>query len=310
MNASVRRVFFHIRSLRVQGAEQIALEAVKALASAASSSRARSKQAFMDELERAAVFLESARPTEPAMRTELSRVISKVRNSGLSGVGALKDLVEEEALKYSRFIEVSKKRLAGFGARLIRKNAVVLVHCHSSSVMSVLKHSFDSGNKSMRVFCTESRPHFQGRISSVELADYGIDTTMVVDDSALFFLKKGVDVVLVGADAITERGELVNKIGSCTIAAASKESGVPFYSCTMLHKYDPFTEGGREEPIEFRDPRELVADLSPASCRNFAKVKLLNPAFDVTPCGLVRGFVTEKGVFSPLQAVRIAKNLF
>ncbi len=308
-----RETFSEIKSLRVQGAENVARAAVQALASQAKDSKAKSAREFIQELEKTASFLSTSRPTEPAMRNELSAIIRATSTDAKRGARALelKKLVLQKAVAYEKYADAAKGAIAGNGAKLVPNRGAVFVHCHSSSVMACLKLAFRQGRR-FRVFCTESRPFFQGRISAKELSAFGIPVTMIVDDSALFFLKreKGEKIVFVGADAITSRGELVNKIGTSMMALSAKEAGAKFYSCTMLHKYDPETSKGKSEPIEFRDERELLSDLPARERRAFSKIKLLNPAFDATAPEFITAFVTETGALPPKKTVEAARKLF
>ncbi len=307
----MQSTFKKIKSLEIQGAESIALAAVRALAAQATQSKAKTKPALIAELEKAAAFLASSRPTEPAMRNELASLSRALRESDSQGVQELKKLAQKKAQEYADFSHHARARIAEFGAKLVPQKGAVLVHCHSSAVMRVLKKAFDQG-KRFEVFCTESRPFFQGRISSRELSEYGIPTTMIVDDSVNFFFsqKNAPSLVLVGADAITDKGELVNKIGTSLIALAAREAGAKVYSCTLLHKYDPHTRGGKSEPIEFRGEKELLSDLSPRQREAFKKIKILNPAFDITPANCISGVVTEKGVLNARELVSFCRKNF
>ena len=67
---------------------------------------------------------------------------------------------------------------------------------------------------------------------------------------------------------------------------------IPVYSCTNSWKFDPATIGGADEPIEERDSKE-VWDAPPAG------VKIINPAFELTPADKINGIITELGVFKP-----------
>jgi methylthioribose-1-phosphate isomerase len=73
---------------------------------------------------------------------------------------------------------------------------------------------------------------------------------------------------------------------------------VPFYVAAALSTIDPATPDGSAIPIEERDPAEVVAD-----------GRAFNPAFDVTPAGLVSAIVTEAGVLEPPYTEAIARVL-
>ena len=110
--------------------------------------------------------------------------------------------------------------------------------------------------KTFEVVCTESRPVFQGRITAKEMLDAGIKTTMIVDSAVRHFMNE-VDLVFVGADAITSEGNVINKIGTSMVALAAREARTPFYVVSELLKFDPVTIHGDYEKIEERSPKEV-----------------------------------------------------
>ncbi|PIT85963.1 ribose 1,5-bisphosphate isomerase [Candidatus Micrarchaeota archaeon CG10_big_fil_rev_8_21_14_0_10_59_7] len=300
------KTYADIKALKIQGAEAVAAKSVNALSQEMGVSSAKTRKGFVKEMRAAVAFLKTSRPTEPALRNALRFMLLRAMESKETDVVALKQLVEQEAREYHENALRTKLRIAEYGARLVPKGASILVHCHSSTVMRVLKKAQDDGKKP-KVFCTESRPLYQGRISAKELSDYGIDTTLVVDSAVSTVLRRmsDEDVVLVGADAITSEGDLINKIGTCNIASLAKEHGEAFYSCTGTHKFDPLTLWGESEKIEERSPDEVWKKKERPR-----KLRVLNPAFDVTPASCVTAFVTELGVVPPSSLIGLLWKRF
>jgi len=64
--------------------------------------------------------------------------------------------------------------------------------------------------------------------------------------------------------------------------------GIPFYIVAPSSTVDHSTPTGADIPIEQRDPAEITA-----------RFAARNPAFDVTPAGLITAIVTEHGAHSP-----------
>jgi len=129
--------------------------------------------------------------------------------------------------------------------------------------------------------------------------------TLVVDNAGGHLMQRGqVDLVLVGADRVTRRGEVCNKIGTYLKALAARESGVPFYACVPSPTIDwEISDGVKEIPIEERSEEEVRKVRGLDAAGNFAEVSIAgaatpvaNPAFDVTPAALVTGIITEKGM--------------
>ena len=298
----VERVYQEIKALRIQGAREIAKAAVRALSARASESRARDTNEFLAELIEAVEMLSFARPTEPMLRNALKRMLDEaakgVKNKKIKNAregGAFMRASAERLLKY---FEESEGAIADYGAKLIEKESTVLTHCHSHTVVGALLRAHELG-KEISVICTETRPRYQGRRTARELADEGVPVTLIVDSAVAAFIKD-VDVVLVGADAVSATGELVNKIGTAGIAALAYANNIPFYSAAEIYKFDPVTLWGNREKIEERDPSEIL------EAKEARGINVRNPAFDVTPAKLVSAYITEKGVVPPGDMLSVA----
>ena len=72
--------------------------------------------------------------------------------------------------------------------------------------------------------------------------------------------------------------------------------GIPFYVCAPFSTIDFDCPTGGEIIIERRDASEIT-DMHYKKKMTHPGVKVYNPAFDVTPAGLITGIVTERGVF-------------
>jgi methylthioribose-1-phosphate isomerase len=152
-----------------------------------------------------------------------------------------------------------------------------------------------------RVYADETRPLLQGaRLTAFELAESGIDVTVIGDSMAATLLRdRKVQLVITGADRVARNGDAANKIGTYGVACLAKMHGVPFYVAAPRSTFDPAVPSGAEVPIEQRDEGEL---------RQIGKIQLVpktskvyNPAFDVTPAELITGLITEDGIFKPAE---------
>lgn len=296
MSETVRHTAERIRKLEVQGARNVAIAAIKALQKLAEQTKAQSKDAFLNELKEAQALLFSTRETEPLMRNAVRWVITQAEGSSVEKVGELGQMVALSASQFLKNLEASRERTAEIGAKRIRDGDVIFTHCHSSTVTRLLAIAKKDG-KNFKVICTETRPAFQGRITAKEMVELGVETTFIVDSAARSFMGN-VSLVLVGADAITSEGNVVNKIGTSTIAVLANEARKPFYVVSELLKFDPETLYGGLEKIEQRNPKE-VWDQAPE------KLIVRNPAFDVTPRKYIHGFICEEGVVVPQSIVEV-----
>ncbi len=287
-----------IRTLQVQGARNVAIAAVQALQTLAEQTTAADKATLIAELKAAQDLFNNTRPTEPLMRNAIRYVITQTQNQPAQDIGTLKGVVSQSADGFLKNLNASRERAAEIGAKRIEDGSVVFTHCHSSTVTRLLAKAKADG-VNFRVICTETRPAYQGKITAKELVALGIDTTFIVDSATRTFMSD-VDVVFVGADAITSEGNVVNKIGTGGVAVIARESRVPFYVVSELLKFDAETLGGGREKIEQRSPAEVWAEAP-------AELKVKNPAFDVTQNRYIHGLICEEGILPPqtlLETVR------
>jgi ribose 1,5-bisphosphate isomerase len=291
---SIKETAGKIKRLEIQGATNIAVSAAKALAHDLLDAETPAEAArTLDEGTRKLV---AARDTEPMLRNGLKYVQSHVPRDWTDR-DEFKEAVERASAEIQGFFKESKMRIVEIGARRVRDGDTILTHCHSSAVTGTLVEAHRQGRR-FKVIQTETRPKYQGRITARELVEAGIDTTMIVDSAARHFMKE-IDFVVVGSDAITSEGNVINKIGTSQVALAASEARIPFYVVSTLLKFDPVTIRGRYEAIEERDTGEIW-DAPPAG------LKIRNPAFDVTRRDYIHGVITEEGVISPhsiLEAV-------
>ncbi len=242
--------------------------------------------------------LASARPTA----INLPRAVDRVLGSYLRG-GADEALREAKAImEYER---ESARMIGVHGERLLEDGDVVLTHCNAGALATVeygtalapIRVAIERG-KRISVIVDETRPVLQGaRLTAFELVKDGIDTTLISDTMVGYAMSKGlVDKVIVGADRVLIDGHVFNKIGTYQVAVLAKTHGVPFYVAIPLSTLDPKSSPG-EVVIEERDPKEVLY----VRGRRIAPrgVKVMNPAFDMTPPEYVTAIITEKGVAEP-----------
>lgn len=294
--AEVVKTAEKIRKLQVQGARNVAIAAVKAIQAQAEQTKTKNKTDFLTELKEAQTRLSASRETEPLMRNAIRWVITQAQAANTEKVSELSKLVVSTVDQFLKDLEATREQTAEIGAKRISEDSVVFTHCHSSTVTRLLAKAKEEG-KNFKVICTETRPAFQGRITAKELVDLGIETTFIVDSAARTFMAD-VDIVIVGADAITSEGNVVNKIGSSGIAVLAHETRVPFYVVSELLKFDPATYQGECEKIEQRSPAEVWSEAP-------AKLNVRNPAFDVTSNRYIHGLICEEGIIAPQSIMQV-----
>jgi ribose 1,5-bisphosphate isomerase len=296
LSESVQSTAEKIRRLEIQGARNVAIAAVKAMETLARETKAKNKKAFLNELSKAQEILFASRETEPLMRNAVRWIVSQVEESNEKNANKLAKRVSLASQQFLENLENSQEKIAEIAAKRIRDNSVILTHCHSSTVTHSLKRA-KQGGKAFEVICTETRPLFQGKITAREMLELGVKTTFIVDSATRFFMNQ-VDLVIVGADAITSEGNVINKIGTSTIALIAHEARTPFYVVSELLKFDPETMYGDCEKIEERSPDEIW--------KNPLKDLIIkNPAFDVTRRDFIHGIICEEGIIAPHSIIEV-----
>jgi ribose 1,5-bisphosphate isomerase len=287
---AVRVTADKIRKLEVQGARNVAIAAIEALEALTEETSAKTRREFIKELLKAQETLFATRATEPLMRNAVRWIISQVESNNGEKVDALAEVVSSSSGEFLKNLEASKESIAKIGAKRILDNMVVFTHCHSSTVTYLLRKAKEDGRR-FEAVCTETRPVFQGRITAKEMLALGVKTTFVVDSAARSFMRDA-DIVIVGADAITSEGNVINKIGTGTIALLAYEARKPFYVVAELLKFDPATVCGDYEQIEERSPDEVWKEAP-------KKLVVRNPAFDITRRDFIHGVICEEGIIPP-----------
>lgn len=287
---TVQHTADQIKALKIQGATSIAVQAVKALGKELRNFEWTQPENVFDLLEESINTLVESRATEPMMRNGLKYMNQIIHESDWNAPEELREIVQEAEVHILTMFNEGKNQMIEVGARRIEDGDTVLTHCHSSGVTGTLLRAKEQG-KDFKVIQTETRPKYQGRITAHELVEAGINTTMIVDSATRHYMKE-IDFVLVGSDAITSEGNVINKIGTSQVALAANEARIPFYVVSTLLKFDPVTIHGSYEAIEERHTDEIW-DNPPDGLR------ILNPAFDVTRRDYVHGLITEEGIISP-----------
>jgi methylthioribose-1-phosphate isomerase len=189
----------------------------------------------------------------------------------------------------------------------------VLTHCNAGWLATVdhgtatapIYAAAEEG-MALHVWVDETRPRNQGAmLTAWELANEAVPHTLVADNAGGHLMQRGlVDLVLVGTDRVTARGDVANKIGTYLKALAAKDNGVPFFVALPSPTIDwSVRDGLAEIPIEERDAGEVTHVWGRRGDGGVEAVRIApeataaaNPAFDVTPARLVAGLVTERGV--------------
>jgi len=287
----INQVLDAITRLEIQGATNVAISAVTVFAEFAHHLCSKHRPEFLAQLAEVRQRILNTRPTEPAMQNGINYLFALTHNKEVSPP-ELCELMDGRAQHYIELLQTSRAKIGAIGAKRILEDTKVMTHCHSSAVDAILIHA-KRQRRTFQVIVTETRPLYQGRRTAKILLEHDIPVTLIVDSAMRWALRHfQPDIVLVGADAITSTGAIVNKIGTKLLALAAKELDIPFYSASSLLKFDPLTTVGALSEIEERAPTEIWSDTPP-------DLTIRNPAFEVVSREYLDGIVTEMGIWPP-----------
>ena len=290
-----------IKSMEIRGAGRIARAAAAALRDHAKILGAASHDEFRSGMERAAETLVATRPTAVSLPNAVHFVMR-----GLPGPRTTEEArsgIVERADQFITSSEHAVERIGEFGARHIRDGDTILTHCNSEVALGCIIEAHRSG-KEIEVFATEVRPRNQGHITIKTLNDAGIKTNFIVDSAVRSFIRD-IDLVIVGADAVTVNGAVVNKIGTSQVAHTAAEARVNMLVAAETYKFAPRTVVGDLITIEERAAGEVLPD---SIAKTLPHVTVRNPAFDVTPPEFIDLIITEQGAIPPQMAYVIIRE--
>jgi methylthioribose-1-phosphate isomerase len=302
-----------IRAMRVRGAPLIGVTAAYGIALAMQ--RDTTDRALFE----AKKALAATRPTAVNLAWALDRMelmLASVDPADRSDVAwAEADRIASEDEKHNRMI-------GEHGLTIIREIFVrtgrtvnILTHCNAGRMActewgtaTAPMYLAHKEGLPVHVWVEETRPRNQGLITQWELADAGVNHTYIVDNAGGHLMQhEMVDMVIVGVDRVSRRGDVANKIGTYLKALAARDNGIPFYAAAPISSIDMDIEDGvLEIEIEERATTEVSTLRGWDRNGNIVDVRMLregttisNPSFDVTPSRLVTGLITERGVFAP-----------
>ncbi len=290
-----------IKNMEIRGAGRIARTAAEALSTHAAWLATGDIGLFRREMEAAAETLVATRPTAVSLPNAVHIVMAGLEQE--TDINRAREGVIQRAI---RFIESSREavgKIASIGARHIRDGDVILTHCNSEAALSCIIEAHREG-KAIEVFATEVRPRNQGLVTIRSLNDAGIKTNFIVDSAVRSFIND-VDLVIVGADAVTVNGAVVNKIGTSQVAHSAHEARVNVLVAAETYKFAPRTILGELIRIEERPASEVLPD---SVARTLPHVTVRNPAFDITPAEYIDLIVTEAGAIPPQMAYVIIRE--
>lgn len=250
-----------------------------------------------------AEWMRNCRPTAVSLSVVMDQVIETAKANGTLPPEEQKAALLQRCDELARLSAECDRKVGENALPLFHDGDTVITHCNTGIYASIGIGSATApmylGQERgihLKVYADETRPVLQGsRLTAHELQRAGIDVTVICDNMAGYLMQQGkIDAVIVGCDRIAANGDVVNKIGTYSLAVLAKHHGIPFYVAGAFADIDYTVSTGKEIPIEQRPAGEVTEFLGKRTAP--VGVKVYNPCFDVTPHELVTALILDTGV--------------
>ncbi|KAH6890600.1 hypothetical protein B0T10DRAFT_548117 [Thelonectria olida] len=190
----------------------------------------------------------------------------------------------------------ARKGIAESGWRFITEGKCVLTHGASRSVIAILERAVQNlGAGKFKVIYVreETRAEESDRVVS-ELRGMGIPVAEIGEAGVahVMGLLRQVNMVIVGAEAVSSNGGIISRLGTLQIAklAMASKPKVPFYVAAETHKFARKFITGQKDLGFVQHVLDFSSD---------AKSKNPVDAVDFTPPDLISQLITENGIKVP-----------
>lgn len=270
-----------------------------------------------EHLSNAARYLISCRPTAVNLSWAVNYVMDRLQTvipasltkTALDSANEICELEKENCRQIGKhglkLIEAISKKKKGAPVNILTHcNAGWLACIDFGTATAPIYQAHEKGI-AVHVWVDETRPRNQGaKLTAYELGQNGVPHTLIPDNSGGYLMQQNlVDIVIVGSDRTTKKGDVANKTGTYLKALAAFDNNIPFYCALPSTSIDfSISDGLSEIVIEERDPEEVT------NVTGFAEGKIrsvricpedtvaVNYGFDITPARLITGLITEKGI--------------
>jgi len=282
---------------------------------------ARECNGSFDCMKKHAFDIRESRPTAVNLMWAVDRMLGSLDNST--------NIIEDsktEAIAISDEDAMRSVKIGQYGCEIIenilkiksRKRINILTHCNAGWLAildegSALAPIYEAKRRGIdiHVYVDETRPRNQGaNLTSWELFRSEIEHTIIADNTGGHLMQHGeIDMVITGADRVSRRGDVANKIGTYLKALAANDNNIPFYVALPASTFDfDIIDGIKEIEIEERSENEVHFMRGVLENGDVTEVRItpkgskaLNIGFDVTPNRLITGLITERGVCKATQ---------
>ena len=303
---SVGQIWDAIKKQKIRGGPAVGIAGAYGLYFGATDLPDSAFQTFYSECQRIADYIKTAQPSAMNLSWALDRMLKTMYAQKEESISDIKKNLLTTAVTIHDEDRRKCKSIGKYGLEIVPGDAGILTLDNTGGLatgehgtaLSVISHAYKAGKCKM-TWVNETRPLLQGaRLTAWELQKSEIPHTLLIDSAAANLMKNGeIDLVITGAERIFKNGDTVNRIGTYALAILADAHDIPFYVAAPLSSIDMELEESQEFSSEEREPDEVTHFGNKQVAPD--KVEVYNPAFDITPNELIKGFITEEGVIEP-----------
>jgi methylthioribose-1-phosphate isomerase len=187
--------------------------------------------------------------------------------------------LKEAIISFIDGFDYARRKRAQYLASKLPNPANILTICNVNGELLYLYEELKKIKKEACFYACETRPYLQGtRLTFWELNKNNIPSKLICDNQVAILMKnKVVNCIVVGADRASIRGDIINKIGTYSLAILGKYFNIPFYALTQY----PRPIDIEDIEIEERPQEEVFMFLK-------EKAESIYPCFDITPFNYIK----------------------
>lgn len=254
---------------------------------------------FMNSIEKFMVEVLKESPTMATVKNFFNTIGIILEENSTSEVKEQAPVLIDKYLKDSN---ISLQDIAKTASRRLEDGDVVLLFSFSSTLIEVIKFAIKKKTK-LKVIVCEGYPTNEGYGAIKFLEEYKVPYYFIPDIAAGYYLS-GTSKVITGADCITCRGDVINKIGTSMVALDAYDKNIPFMVVASTQKFDPVSKFGFLPRVQ-----RLKVKLGSVYENKEDRLTISLPLFDVTPGRNISEIITEAGIMNPFATHKITDRL-
>jgi methylthioribose-1-phosphate isomerase len=190
--------------------------------------------------------------------------------------------IEQIVEGFVRGFDFMRRKRAQTLAKELSYKAVILTICNINGELIYLYEEMKKLGKEIFFYLCETRPYLQGtRLSFWELCKNKIPCKLICDNQIAILMKEEkITCVVIGADRATNKGDIINKVGTYALARLAKHFLVPVCALTQYSRDIDIDTIEIEERPQIETFMFIDGD--------FSKISAFYPSFDITKAEFIQ----------------------